>query len=57
MRALHRRKHQPINEAEMEVAVREEWEAIPQEWINEWIPKQEQWVHILMGRFGWPTPN
>ena len=38
---LHRRKHQPTNEEEMEAAVREEWDAIPQEWINSLIDKQE----------------
>ncbi len=32
--ALHRRERQPTSEAEMEQAVREEWEAIPQDWIN-----------------------
>jgi transposase len=55
--ALHRRKHQPTNEAEMQAAVTEEWEAIPQEWINELILKQEHWVHVLMERHGWSTPN
>jgi hypothetical protein len=39
--ALHRRKRQPITEAEIEAAVTEEWEAIPQDWINELILKQE----------------
>src|SRR6266487_3590379 len=48
--ALHRRKHQPTNEAEMQAAVTEEWEAIPQDWINELILKQEHWVHVLMER-------
>ena len=55
--ALHRRKHQPNTEAEMEAAVTEEWEAIPQEWINGLILKQEHWVHVLMERHGWSTPN
>jgi len=55
--ALHRRKHQPTTEAEMEAAVTEEWEAIPQEWINELVLKQEHWVHVLMERHGWSTPN
>jgi transposase len=54
---LHRRKHQPTNEAEMRVAVTEEWEALPQEWINSLIDKQEHWVHVLMERFRWSTPN
>ncbi|PMD16539.1 hypothetical protein NA56DRAFT_607466, partial [Hyaloscypha hepaticicola] len=35
--ALHRRKHQPTTEAQMEQAVIEEWEAIPQEWINQLV--------------------
>ena len=34
----------------MEAAVTEEWEAIPQEWINELVLKQEHWVHVLMER-------
>ena len=55
--ALHRRKHQPTNEAEMQAAVIEEWEAILQEWINELILKQEHWVQVLMERHGWSTPN
>jgi hypothetical protein len=54
---LHRRQHQPTNEAEMQAAVREEWDAIPQEWINGLIDKQEHWVQVLMERFGWATPN
>jgi hypothetical protein len=32
----------------MEAAVLEEWAAIPQDWINELILKQEHWVYILM---------
>jgi hypothetical protein len=40
----------------MEAALREEWEAIPQEWINKLILKQEHWVYILMELFGRPTP-
>lgn len=54
---LHRRKHQATNEAEMEAAVREEWDAIPQEWINKLIEKQEHWVQVLLQRHGWSTPN
>jgi len=54
---LHRRKHQPTNIDEMKAAVTEEWDAIPQEWINGLIDKQEYWVHVLMERFGWSTPN
>ncbi len=55
--ALHRRKHQLTNEAEIEAAVLEEWAAIPQEWINELVLKQERWVQVLMDRHGWSTPN
>lgn len=55
--ALHRRLHQPTTEAEMEIAVREEWDAIPQEWINKLILKQEYWVTVLAERHGWSTPN
>ena len=49
--ALHRRKHQPTNQEEMEAAVREEWEAILQEWIDNLILEQEHWVHVLIERF------
>jgi hypothetical protein len=55
--ALHRRKHQPTTEAQMEQAVTEEWEAIPQEWINQLVLKHEHWVHVLAERRGWSTPN
>ena len=55
--ALHKRKRQPTTIAEMEAAVTEEWEAIPQEWVNELIERQEHWVHVLMERYGWSTPN
>jgi transposase len=55
--ALHRRRKQPQTEAEMEEMVREEWDKIPQEWINELILKQEHWVQVLMERYGWSTPN
>jgi hypothetical protein len=55
--SLHRRKHQPTTIAEMQAAVTEEWEAIPQEWINELILKQEHWVQVLVERHGWSTPN
>ena len=55
--ALHRRERQPTNEAEMEQAVREEWDAIPQDWINQLILKQEHWVNVLMQCHGWSTPN
>jgi hypothetical protein len=55
--ALHRRPHQPTNKAEMEAAVLEEWAAILQDWINELVLKQEHWVHVLIDRHGWSTPN
>ena len=55
--ALHRRKHQPTTIAEMQAAVTEEWEAIPQEWIDKLILKQEHWVQVLIQRHGWSTPN
>jgi hypothetical protein len=38
--ALHRRNRQPTNEAEMQAAMTELYEEIPQEWINELIDKQ-----------------
>jgi hypothetical protein len=37
---LHRQNRQPTNEAEMQAAVTELWDEIPQEWINELIDKQ-----------------
>jgi transposase len=55
--ALHRRRCQPTTVAEMEAMVTEEWERIPQEWINSLVLKQEHWVHVLMERHGWSTPN
>jgi transposase len=55
--ALHRRRRQPTTEAEMEAMVLEEWDRIPQEWINKLILKQEYWVQVLMERRGWSTPN
>jgi hypothetical protein len=55
--ALHRRQHQLTIEAEMRQAVLEEWEAIPQEWINKLILKQEHWVIVLLQRHSWSTPN
>jgi hypothetical protein len=39
--ALHRRLHQPTTEVEMRQAVLEEWDAIPQHWIDELVLKQE----------------
>jgi hypothetical protein len=55
--SLHRRRHQPGTEAEMRQFVLEEWDRIPQKWINELIDKQEHWVHVLVERCGWSTPN
>jgi transposase len=55
--ALHRRIHQPTTELEMEIAVQEEWDDIPQEWINSLILKQQHWVRVLAKRHGWATPN
>jgi hypothetical protein len=55
--ALHRRRRQPTTVAEMGAMVLEEWDRIPQDWINELVLKQEHWVHVLMQRRGWSTPN
>jgi transposase len=55
--ALYRRRKQSTTVAEMQQMVTEEWERIPQEWINELILKQEHWVHVLMERHGRSTPN
>lgn len=55
--ALHRRLRQPTTVAEIEAIVLEEWDRIPQDWINELIVKQEYWVQMLMERHGWSTPN
>jgi len=41
----------------MRQAVLEEWEAIPQEWINTLILKQDHWVTVVMQRHGWATPK
>jgi hypothetical protein len=35
----------------------EEWAAIPQDWINKLVLKQEHWVHVLIDRHRWSTPN
>ena len=50
-------QRQPTTEAEMEATVTEEREAIPQDWINKLILKQERWMLVLMERHGWSTPN
>jgi transposase len=55
--ALHRRRRQPTTEAEMRAMVTEEWDRIPQEWINGLIDKQEHGVNVLVERCGWSTPN
>jgi transposase len=55
--SLHRRRRQPTTEAEMRQFVLEEWELIPQKWIDELIDKQEHWVRVLVERCGWSTPN
>jgi hypothetical protein len=41
----------------MEAMVLEEWDRIPQDWINELVLKQEHWVTVLIERQGWSTPN
>jgi hypothetical protein len=55
--ALHRGRHQPTIEAEIEAIVLEEWDGILQDWVNKLVLKQEHWVHVLMERHGWSTPN
>ena len=55
--AIQRRAYQPATVEQMQAAVREEWEAIPQDWITQLILKQEHWVTVLMQRHGWATPN
>ena len=55
--ALHRRRHQPTIAAEMEIMVLEEWDRIPQDWINELVLKQEGWVQQLMERHEWSMSN
>jgi hypothetical protein len=47
---LHRRRRQPTIEAEMEAMVLDEWDRIPQDWINELVLRQEHWVTVLMER-------
>jgi transposase len=39
--SLYRRRRQPTTKAEMQQFVLEEWDRIPQKWINELIDKQE----------------
>jgi hypothetical protein len=55
--ALYRRNRQPTTKAKIIAAILEKWEKIPQEWINGLIEKQEYWVHELVKRYGWSTPN
>ncbi|KUJ21351.1 Piwi-domain-containing protein [Mollisia scopiformis] len=45
--ALHRRLRQPTTEVQMVVAVLEEWDKIPQEWINGLIEQQDFWAFGL----------
>jgi transposase len=45
--SLHRRQHQPTTVEEMRRAITEEWEAIPQEWTNKLILKQEHCPTLL----------
>jgi transposase len=55
--SLHRRRRQPTTKAEMQQFVLEEWDRILQNWINDLINKQEHWIHILVERCRWSTPN
>jgi hypothetical protein len=48
--------HCASNEAEMQAAVTELWEEIPQEWINGLIDRQRYWVHELIKHCGWSSP-
>jgi len=41
----------------MEAMVLEEWNRIPQDWINELVLKQEGWVQQLMERHEWSMSN
>ena len=54
---MYRRRYQLTTKAEMEIIVLEEWERIPQDWINQLVLRQEHWVRILIQRHGWATPN
>jgi hypothetical protein len=42
---------------EVEEIVLEEWARIPQDWIKELVLEQKHWIHVLMERHGWSTPN
>lgn len=53
----HRRQIQPTNEPDIVLAVTEEWDKIPQIWINGLIEKQDYWVQELVKSQGWSTPN
>jgi hypothetical protein len=50
--ALYRRQYQPATVEEIRQAVAEEWEAVPQDWINKLILKQQHWVNVLVQRHG-----
>ena len=54
---MNQRIHIPKNIAEMQAALLEEWDLIPQEFINKEILKQKHWVKVLEERHGWSTPN
>ena len=54
---MHRRRLQHTIVAEIERMVLEEWDRIPQEWINKLVLEQEHWVQVLIKRHGWSTPN
>jgi len=54
---IHNRQYQPKNEAEMEEALFEAWDVIPQEFINKLILKQHFWVNELVKRRGWSIAN
>ena len=47
----------PKNIAEMQAALLEEWDLIPQEFINKEILKQKHWVAVLEKLHSWSTPN
>jgi glutaredoxin-related protein len=54
---IHRRQIQPTTEVDMILAAMEEWDKIPQQWIDGLIKAHEGWVQELVKRRGWSTPN
>jgi len=54
---MNKRPYIPKSVAEMQDALLEEWDKIPQEFINKEILKQHHWVRVLAQRNGWSTPN